>query len=250
MNCPQPILLITMTLPIEPLRVNSLKEACVNRLEELILSGELQAGERLPAERDLAARLGVSRPVLHESLVDLAAKGLVTILPRRGVEVNDYRKSGSMAILTSLLSYHNGELDPKFVGSLLSMRVLVETETAALAAQHATPQQLAELRAILKRELSTDRGNVVALMELDFEFHLLISIASENLVYPLILNSFKTVYTHFTTAFFAKSGNTPAIDEVYAFQQRLLAELEARDAERAAATMKEMLTHGERILRD
>lgn len=91
-----------MSLSIEPLQVNSLTGACITRLEELVLSGELRAGERLPAERDLAARLGVSRPVLHEALLDLSAKGLVTILPRRGVVVNDYRKSGSTAILSSL----------------------------------------------------------------------------------------------------------------------------------------------------
>ena len=104
-----------MSLSIEPLQVNSLTGACITRLEELVLSGELRAGERLPAERDLAARLGVSRPVLHEALLDLSAKGLVTILPRRGVVVNDYRKSGSTAILSSLLSYHQGDLDTRFV---------------------------------------------------------------------------------------------------------------------------------------
>ena len=145
-----------MTLTLEPLRVNSLKEACVSRLEELILSGELKAGERLPAERDFAAVLGVSRPVLHEALVDLAAKGLVSILPRRGVVVNDFRKSGSAAILSSLLAYSNGTLDPQFIESLLGMRILVETETARLAAQHATPEQIADLHTILQQEVESD----------------------------------------------------------------------------------------------
>ena len=64
-----------MNLPLKPLHVDSLKEACVKRLEELILSGELKVGVRLPSERDFAASLGVSRPVLHEALVDLSAKG-------------------------------------------------------------------------------------------------------------------------------------------------------------------------------
>lgn len=74
---------------MEPIQVQSLKAACVQRLEELILSGEWQIGMRLPSERDLAAHLNISRPVLHETLVDLAAKGLVTIEPRRGVFIND-----------------------------------------------------------------------------------------------------------------------------------------------------------------
>jgi GntR family transcriptional regulator, transcriptional repressor for pyruvate dehydrogenase complex len=238
-----------MTLPIEPLHVNSLKSACVARLEELILSGELKAGERLPAERDLAARLGVSRPVLHEALVDLAAKGLVTINPRRGVVINDFRKSGSMAILSSLLSYHNGEIDPQLVMSLLSMRILVETETARLAAEHASAEQLAELRQIVQSEITTDKGSLSALVELDFDFHLLVSIASENMAYPLILNSFKMVYTHFTTAFYQKTAGSAVVDEVHAYHQRLLAALESRDPQKCVEIMKSMLEHGEKLLK-
>ena len=238
-----------MTLPIEPLQVNSLKSACVARLEELILSGELKAGERLPAERDLAARLGVSRPVLHEALVDLAAKGLVTINPRRGVEVNDFRKSGSMAILSSLLAYHNGEIDPQLVVSLLSMRILVETETARLAAEHASAAQLAELRKIVLSELTADRSSIAALVELDFEFHLLISIASDNMAYPLILNSFKLVYTHFTTAFYQKTAGSSVVDVVHTYHRHLLQALENRDVDKSVEIMKALLEHGEKLLK-
>ena len=237
-----------MTLPIEPLQVNSLKSACVARLEELILSGELKVGEHLPAERDLAARLGVSRPVLHEALVDLAVKGLVTINPRRGVVINDFRKSGSMAILSSLLSYHNGEIDPHLTSSLLSMRILVETETARLAAKHASAAQLDELRKIVQNELTADHSSITTLVELDFEFHLQISIASENMAYPLILNSFKTVYTHFTTAFYQKTAGSVVVDEVHAFHQHLLIALESRDAKKSFEIMKSLLEHGEEFL--
>jgi GntR family transcriptional repressor for pyruvate dehydrogenase complex len=239
-----------MTLPIEPLQVNSLKSACVARLEELILSGELKTGERLPAERNLAARLGVSRPVLHEALVDLAAKGLVTINPRRGVVINDFRKSGSFAILSSLLTYHNGELDPQFVSSLLAMRILVETETARLAAGHASADQLAELRDIVQREKTTDQGSIGAMIELDFEFHLLISIASENMAYPLILNSFKTVYTHFTSAFFMKSAGSSIINEVHDFHSQLVDALESHNADKASEVMNMLLVHGEKHLKN
>ena len=238
-----------MTLSIEPLQVTSLKEACVSRLEELILSGELKAGERLPSERDFAARLGVSRPVLHEALVDLSAKGLVSIQPRRGVVVNDFRTSGSCAILSSLLAYHNGNLDPDFIASLLAMRVLVETETARLAAIHATPEQLRELVDILESEQNCDRVDPAPLTELDFRFHLAIAIASGNLVYPLILNSFKNVYTRFTGAFFKHSTDSAVLDEVLVFHRKLLTAIRARNADESASVMRELLLHGESILR-
>ena len=87
---------------LQPLRTASLKEAFIERLEELILSGEVSIGEKLPSERALAEKLGVSRPVVHEGLVELAARGLVTLKPRVGAEVNDYRRQGSLALC------HNG----------------------------------------------------------------------------------------------------------------------------------------------
>jgi len=154
------------------------------------------------------------------------------------VMINDFRKSGSMAILSTLLTYHNGELDPQFVSSLLAMRILVETETARLAATHASTAQLAELREIVQREKATDQGSIAALIELDFEFHLLVSIASENMAYPLILNSFKTVYTHFTSAFFTKSAGSSMSNEVHNFHGQLVDALEERNTDETAGVMK------------
>lgn len=233
-----------MNFPIQPLQVESLKDACISRLEELILSGELKAGERLPAERDLAVRLGVSRPVLHEALVDLAAKGLVSILPRRGVEVNDFRQSGSMAILSSLLNYQHGQFDPQFTRSLFEMRILIETETARLAAVKATDEQLIILSGIIKQEVTADRSDLVNLIKLDFDFHLQVAIASQNHLYPLILNSFKAVYTHFTSLFFEKCGNPKILDEVLDFQRALVDAFKQHQPESAAESMTKMLTHG------
>jgi len=234
-----------MSLSIQPLQVNSLTGACITRLEELVLSGELRPGERLPAERDLAARLGVSRPVLHEALVDLAAKGLVTILPRRGVIVNDYRKSGSTAILSSLLSFHQGSLDTHFVLSLFEMRFLVETETARLAALRASQEEIDVLHSLLAAEDKVDRDDIQALTDLDFEFHLQISLASANLVYPLILNSFKNVYIHFTEPFFKQARQTGQIEVVFEFHRRLVEAIAAQQPQQAAEIMSAMLIHGE-----
>lgn len=239
-----------MNPSIKPLHVESLKDACISRLEELILSGELKAGERLPAERDLAVRLGVSRPVLHEALVDLSSKGLVTILPRRGVEVNDYRQSGSMAILSSLLGYHHGELDPAIINSLFEMRLLVETETARLASSRATAQQLKTLDGLLAREDTVSCDHPDELVKLDFDFHLQIALASQNHIYPLILNSFNAVYTHFTSLYFEKCHDTPVLKEMYATHKELVAAIKGHESQRAADLMTDLLSRGSKFLLD
>ncbi len=233
---------------IEPLQVPSLKEACITKLQELILSGKLKIGQALPPERRLAEQLGVSRPVLHEAIVDLASKGLVTIVPRRGVFVNDFRTSGSLAMLTALISYHNGELDQPFLQSLLQMRLLMEVETARLAAINRTQEQLTEFHQILDQELSTNRQDAQALAEIDFRFHQLVTLASGNLIYPLVINSFKPVYTNLTMRFFKRHLGDGVLDEVFHFHRLLVNAIESSNPELAGKIMSEMLRHGAKHL--
>lgn len=234
---------------LEPIKIHSLKDACISRLEDLILSGELKIGERLPSERDFAARIGVSRPVLHESLVDLDSKGLVHIIPRRGVYVSDYRRSGSLAILSSLLAFSHGRLDPGFLQSMIDMRLTVETESARLAALNRTPAQMAEFRGLLSEEQLAVGEDPQALIDLDFSFHLSVAIASGNMVYPLIINSFKGVYTSLTGEFFHKYWGTLIIEAVHQFHVGLVDAFEKQDSEGARSVMVEMLKHGEAYLK-
>lgn len=233
---------------LEPLQVQSLKAACIQKLENLILSGELQIGEKLPSERKLADMLNISRPVLHESLVDLESKGLVAILPRRGVFVSDYRREGSCAIIKSLLNYNGGALDDELIQSLLEMRLLVETENARMAAQNRTQKHLSEMKAILEEETALDRADIGHLTELDFSLHQLVAIASGNRMYPLIINSFKQVYTMLTGRFFSAYHNSPVIDEVFVYHHQLIDAIHKKDGYLAFNSMKAMLEHGARHL--
>ncbi|MBP1711539.1 MAG: GntR domain protein, partial [Deltaproteobacteria bacterium] len=139
---------------IEPLRTDSLKDVFVLRFEELILSGKIKIGQKLPSERELALQLGVSRPVVHEGLVELASRGLVSLKPRIGATVNDYRKEGSISLLASLIQYQKGKLEPELLESLLQLRMLLEPAYARLAAQNRTEEQARELYEIIKKEES------------------------------------------------------------------------------------------------
>lgn len=231
---------------LQPIKTESLKDVFVDRFERLILSGELSIGERLPAERELALRLGVSRPVVHEGLVELAARGLVTMVPRKGAFVNDFRKQGSLALLNSLVNYHNGGLETGLMESMLEMRRLFEVENARLAAKRRTTEQLAELMRIVAREKEASPDDVEMLTELDFTFHHQVAMASGNLLYPLLINSFKNVYTNLTGRFFTE---TDMADQVWDFHVNLVAAIESMDSEAAGRVMEQMIDHGENALR-
>ncbi|MGC4115107.1 MAG: pyruvate formate lyase family protein [Myxococcales bacterium] len=131
---------------LRPLRADSLTDVFVSRFEELILSGKLTIGQRLPSERELALMMKVSRPVVHEGLVVLGQKGLVTQKPRVGTVVADYRRSGSLTTLTSLLNYAEGTVGTRLLEDVLEMRRLLEVEAARLAARHRTAAALEEAR--------------------------------------------------------------------------------------------------------
>lgn len=225
------------------IRTPSLKHTCMAGLQAMILSGQYKIGQKLPPERELAATLGVSRPVVHQALVELASQGLVRIAPRKGVTVNDFRVAGSSAILTQLLSYGEGELEPAFLGSMLAVRRLIETDVARLAAANCSAEQLAQLGEIVDQELENDRSDLGELAELDFAFHQLIALSSGNMVYPLILNSFKAAHTNITRKLFARHPGQPVLDQVFDYHRRILVAIAAHDSEAAATIMDEMLHH-------
>ena len=226
---------------LNPIRTESLKEAFVKRFEELILSGAFPIGEKLPSERELALRLNVSRPVVHEGLVDLGAKGLVSLIPRVGTVVNDYRTEGSLALLTSLVHYHQGDLEGDLLSSLLEMRLLFEVETARLAAGRRTPAQLASFRRLLGEEKVVNVHDAVGISTLDFRFHHLVALASGNHIYPLLLNSFKQCYLNLAGKFFSDPAVVP---RVFTFHDEMVRSLKEKDEEKAAHIMKKMLIHG------
>jgi len=236
-----------MTQMYGPIKSDSLVEVFIKRFEELILSGQLKAGQKLPSDRELAEMMEISRPVVHKGLISLENMGLINLTPRKGAYVNDYRKDGSISILKSLLNYNNGKLEPEIFESLLQMRKLFEMETARLATIECSPEQWTELDTIVQKEENTDRSDIQALTELDFSFHHQLAMASGNTVYPLLLNSFKQVYTSLTSIFFSDSS---LVAPTHEYHRHLVQAIEDRDEDKAREIMAELLEHGEKHLRN
>ena len=230
---------------IDPIQSISLKDACIRKIEGLILSGDLAPGERLPSERDLAVRLGVSRPVLHQAIVALDAKGLVRIEPRHGVFVCDFKRDGSMALLMTLMQHEDGVYQPQLLTSLIQARLHIESETARLAAINRTAADLIEFQSLLTERQFIPPDDVPALVDYDFNIHQLIAAASGNLMYALILNSLKQVHTNLAGAFYRAFAEGQVAEELVAFHQTLYQAIADHDAERASHIMTAMLRHGE-----
>ena len=230
-----------MTEVVQPLEPKSLKEQFIEQFEQLILSGKFQSGQKLPPERDLARMTGVSRPIVHEGLVELSAKGLVSIIPRRGTVVNDFRTDGSVELLHSLLQYGQGELQPDILDGMLDMRVLFETEITRRAAENYSQHDLERLESVYAEEqrlYAADESRGIEIAEADFRFHHSLAMASGNMVYPLLMNSFRSVYLNILLRFYQHNIDfKPILENHY----RIIEALKRRDGDTAASEMRHLL---------
>lgn len=93
-------------MTFRPVTPEKIAAAIVRQIETLILRGVLRPGERLPAERDLAARLDVSRPTLREALAELEAQGLVETRPGAGAYAAEALGSAFAPPLVALFGRH------------------------------------------------------------------------------------------------------------------------------------------------
>lgn len=172
----------------------TVKELFIQRIENLILSGELEIGEQLPSERELAEQMHISKTVVHSGIADMVRKGFLEAQPRKGVFVGDYARNGTLEALVSIMQHNGGQLDERNTKSMLEMRYAVES----IAVEHVMEEQDEEVYRKLKEIVneavdevnnssSTDYNQ---LAEIYFKFHHYICVASGNTIAPLIMNAF------------------------------------------------------------
>ena len=127
-------------------RVRRAYEQVADQLRDLITSGELGEGDRLPNEAQLAAQFGVSRATLREALRTLSAQGLVasTVGPAGGTFVH-VPSSGNLAGMVSPTLHLLTGVEQISLDELLEARALIEVPAARLAAERRTDTDLAEL---------------------------------------------------------------------------------------------------------
>jgi DNA-binding FadR family transcriptional regulator len=121
-------------MPIQPIDSLRLYEQVAKQISDLIRNGEFPPGQRLPAERDLAKTLGVSRPVVREAMIALEIAGLVEVRTGSGAYVRERRVDAPAP-----LNVGDSPSD------ILNARMLIEGEIAALAASSATPGDVAAM---------------------------------------------------------------------------------------------------------
>ena len=194
-----------------------------------VLSGQWPAGQQLPPERQLAAELTVSRPVVREALRALRERGLIAVIPGRGSFVREVRLTadGGNADLVA----QRGDITARH---LIVARIMLEGESAALAAEHRSAEDLRQMRQVLTAFAQARRQ--IDVVDLDVAFHESIAVSVGNPVIQLMFGSIRNL-THGAVL---RSLSDPQVRAVAVpLHETIFAAIRDQDPEAARAAMIE-----------
>lgn len=234
-------------MPFQPIQPEKLSTSVTRQIEQLILRGILRPGERLPSERELSDRLGVSRPSLREAIADLEAKGLLTAKAGAGVFVADVLGSAFAPALVQLFASHD-----EAVFDYLSFRRDMEGLAAERAARLGSDTDLRVIQTVFDKMVAAhakrDPSDEAAL---DAEFHLSIIEASHNVI---MLHMMRSMYQLLREGVFYNRQimfrQRLTRDMLLEQHERINAALQAREAKAARAAIESHLDFVETALRD
>ena len=169
-------------MPLQTVAPQRLYQQIAEQLRTLITAGEFTPGSRLPAERDLAKQLGVSRPSVREALIALEVEGWVEVRTGSGVYVLDRAQHTQSAEKTIAITEW-GPLE------LIRARRVVEGEIAAIAALQAKRKHIDAMRQALA-DMTRDASAGVLPLEGDRAFHSAIVESTGNVVLVETVHSF------------------------------------------------------------
>lgn len=159
----------------------------VQQIEDLVLEGVLSAGDRLPAERELARQFDVSRPILRDALKALEQRGLIVTRHGGGTHVADVTGEVFVRPVMDLVVSH-----PRAAADYLEYRRAVEAIAAEFAARRATDDDRALLAGIMARmEAAHDRADFAEEAAIDVEFHTAIGECAHNII---LLHTLRACY--------------------------------------------------------
>ena len=199
------------------------------RIEKAILSGELSTGDLLPSEREISAKMGVSRSVVREALGRLASLGLVRSVHGSGTRVE--APSGKPISTGYQLLMRRAEVR---LADVAAVRLPLETAIATEAARRRTEEHLARLEEA-QTALADPRGTLEAHVKADLEFHSVLAEASGNPLFGIVLTPIQELLIETRRRTLGRHGAAVAHEH----HGRILEAVRAGDAEAAGRAMRE-----------
>jgi GntR family transcriptional regulator, transcriptional repressor for pyruvate dehydrogenase complex len=218
------------TITNDPSRDAAAAEQVVSHVRAMIERGALRPGSRLASERDLAMQVGVSRTSVRAGLRSLAAMGVVQT--RRGA--GTFITAGPPALLGEPLRLV-ASLHGLHLGGLFEVRRVLEAGTASLAAERATPEQMATISDEVTGMYSA-LHDPHTFLDYDLRFHRAVAAAANNPMLGAIIEAVAALFFEQRRATIERAHN---LRESADMHRKIYQAIRARDAEGARAAMDE-----------
>jgi GntR family transcriptional regulator, transcriptional repressor for pyruvate dehydrogenase complex len=205
-------------------------DICRKMVGELI-RGSWGEGEKIPAERELAQKLGVGRASLREALKALEIMGMIETRLGDGTYVCKRSEFFSRPLLWAIAS--SSAADAR---ELVEARTVIEVELAGLAAEHASAENLKEIGEHLERMIKSKK-TAREFVQADIEFHLAIGRAAAN---SILINGLHLIRNLMHQWILKAVDSKGVVDKACAQHRRVLAAIKDRDRN---AARKEMRRH-------
>lgn len=212
-------------------------------IERLIVESRLSPGDRLLSERELGERFGVSRTVVREAVRALAAKGLLAVRTGDGTYVHDRSQASASEALARLLKL-SGAASINRAHSVYEVRRPLEIAIAGMAAERATPDDVARLRGWLQSARGQDVDDA-RYVEADVGFHLALAAATHNQLFSALMNALSDLMNAIRELGVAVEGSRA---DGIRQHGRILARVAAHDVDGARQAMSSHMDSSEQIL--
>ena len=202
----------------------------IAHLEAAIAAGRYQVGARLPAEPELTAELGVGRSTLREAVRALAHGGVLEV--RQG--------AGTFVLAAPALGEPlSRRLQRARLREVQEVRRALELETARLAAERHSADDLRQMRAALaERQRALERGDAAAALDADIAFHEAIAVATGNSVLADLYRAFSAILRPALAELWSEPGGGSAAGSLH---EELLTAIVAGDGPSAVAATERLL---------
>lgn len=175
----------------QKVQIGRVSEEIIRQVEQAIYSEKLLPGDRLAPERELAEQFGVSRITIRDALRVLESNGLIEIKvgANGGAYVREPNLDSLSSSLNSMLKFKKATLL-----ELTEARKIIETATAQLAAERATPEDLLNLRQVVEAAKEAHKSGDLYYMPHSVNFHSTLAKAAKNYILELTVSSFRTLF--------------------------------------------------------
>ena len=216
-----------MTVEFKKLQTPTYKELFITQIEHMIISGEFEIGQKLPSERELSQKMGVSRAIVNSGIAEMARKGFIEIRPRVGNFVADFIRKGSSDALLSIMQYSGDTLPEAETKSLVQFLCTAGDMVIKVTGSHLSEEDYRRLSEHSEQIYASSTPAEAA--EKTYCFYHELALISGNTIAPLLYASFRPVFVNLWERYARING----IDGLYGSCRILLDYIRNGETEKA-----------------